>query len=312
MTPDRALPGNAQRSPWRGWLREPLLHFLLIGGALFAAYAALNPSTNVPAQSNQIRLTRDELRQLAAVWAAKWQRPPTPEEMNSLVENRIRDEVLYRESLALGLDQNDTIVRRRLAQKMEFLAEDTSAIRDPAEAELRAWFEQNRASFALPGRISFRHVYFSPDQRRQAAREAAGKALTTLAGKPADWPTTANIGDRFMFQDQYAESTPEQLAGVFGTSFAQALSGLQAGVWQGPIESGLGWHLVFIDSITRQRLPIFDEVEAEVKAAWINAQRAEEKRKLFAAMRARYEVVLPPPDATDAATAAAASTANSR
>ena len=132
MSVSSALPGGPQPSRVRRWLSEPLLHFLVIGGALFAIYGALNPQTAAPSQANQIRLTREDLRQMTMVWAAKWQRPPTPEEMHSLIENKIRDEILYRESLALGLDQNDTIVRRRLAQKMEFLAEEM-CIRDRAQ-----------------------------------------------------------------------------------------------------------------------------------------------------------------------------------
>ena len=312
MSVSSALPGGPQPSRVRRWLSEPLLHFLVIGGALFAIYGALNPQTAAPSQANQIRLTREDLRQMTMVWAAKWQRPPTPEEMHSLIENKIRDEILYRESLALGLDQNDTIVRRRLAQKMEFLAEDTSAIGDPSTAELKAWFEQNRSNFALPGRISFRHVYFSPDQRGLGVRDAAVDALEKLVDKPADSPVAADIGDRFMFQDYYADRAPEQVASVFGTAFAQSLSGLKPGAWLGPIESGLGWHLVFVDSITPGRVPMFEEMEPEVKAEWLNAQRAEAKGKVFAAMRARYEVVLPPPDDKDAPVAGTESSVKTR
>jgi peptidyl-prolyl cis-trans isomerase C len=285
--------GDARPSLLRRLLREPLLQFLLGGVALFAAYGALNPQTGDRFQSNRIQLTEVDLRQIAMVWTAQWQRPPAPEEMHSLVEDKVREEILYRESLALGLDQGDTIVKRRLAQKMEFLAEDTSAIRDPDAAELKAWFEQNRGRFAQQGRVSFRHLYFSPD-RRARAQDAAAKALEKLAGQPADSPAAAaNAGDRFMFQDYYADREPEQLAGVFGAKFAQTLFRLTPGAWQGPVESGLGWHLVFVASVVPGRVPDFEEIEPDVKAAWINEQRAEAKRKMYAAMRARYEVVLP-------------------
>jgi parvulin-like peptidyl-prolyl isomerase len=299
-------PGNSQPSLLKRWLREPLLHFLLGGFVLFAVYGALNPQTGDRFQSNRIQLTEDELRQMAVVWAAKWQRPPTPEEMQSLVEDRVREEILYRESLALGLDQGDAIVKRRLAQKIEFLAEDTSVLRDPGAAELKVWFEQNRGWFAQPGRMSFRHVYFSLDRRGDRAQDAAAKALGKLAGQPADSPAAANAGDRFMFQEYYADRDPEQLAGVFGTKFAQALFQLKPGVWQGPVESGLGWHLVFVNSITPGRVPAFEEIEPDVKAAWINEQRADAKRRMYAAMRARYEVVLPAAVTRDAAGAAQA------
>jgi hypothetical protein len=293
--------GAAPPSLLMRWLREPLLHFLLSGFVLFAAYAALNPGTGDRFRSNQIRLTEDDLRQMVVVWAAKWQRPPTPEETYNLIEEKIREEILYREALALGLDQGDAIVRRRLGQKMEFLAEDTSAIRDPALAELKAWFEQNRERFALPGRMSFHHLYFSPDRRGPRARDAAVKALEKIAGNPADSPAAANAGDRFMYQDYYGDRLPEQVADVFGAKFAQALAQAKPVAWQGPLESGLGWHLVFVDSITPGRVPAFEEIESEVKAGWIDEQRADAKRKMFDAMRARYEIVLPKKDAASAA-----------
>jgi hypothetical protein len=281
------------------WLREPLLQFLLGGFALFAAYGTLSPQAGDRFQSNRIELTQDDLRQIAAAWAVQRRRPPSPEEMHNLVEDRVREEVLYRESLALGLDQGDTIVRRRLAQKMEFLAEDTSTLRDPDAAELKAWFELERGRFAQPGRISFRHLYFSPDRRGDHAQDAAARSLEGLAGQPAVSAATANAGDRFMFQDYYADRASDEVANVFGAKFAQASFQLSPGAWQGPIESGLGWHLVFVESVAPGRVPDFEEIEPDVKAAWISEQRAESKGKMYAAMRARYEVVLPATAARD-------------
>jgi parvulin-like peptidyl-prolyl isomerase len=189
---------------------------------------------------------------------------------------------------------------------MEFLAEDTSAIRDPDVAELKVWFAQDRGRFAQAGRVSFRHVYFSPDRHGGRAQAAAATALEKLAGQPADSAATANVGDRFMFQDYYADREPEQLAGVFGAKFAQALFQLEPGAWQGPVESGLGWHLVFVASVVPGRVSDYEEIEPDVKAAWINEQRAEARRKMYAAMRVRYEVVLPSAVAGNAAGAAPA------
>ena len=288
------------------WLHEPLLHFLLIGVALFAGYRALNPQPSRPTSSPRIEITDDDLRQLDVAWVAQWQRHPTSEEMRGLLEGKVREEILYREALALGLDQGDTIVKRRLAQKMEFLAEDVSALRDSGVDELRAWFAKNEKRFALPGRVSFRHLYFSLDRRGERAREAAVSAREQLAGKPADSPLAATPADSFMFQDHYGDRTPEQVANVFGTTFAAAVFQLTPGSWQGPIESGLGWHLVWVDSMTPGRVPAFEEIEPAVKSGWIDDQRAESRRQAFDAMKARYEVVLPKAPAMDGATASAA------
>jgi hypothetical protein len=277
----------------KGWLREPLLHFVLAGLALFLVHQALNPAAANRDASGRITLTEDDLRQMTIAWQAQGRPLPTAEQMQSLVEARVREEVLYREALALGLDQNDTIVKRRLAQKMEFLAEDVAALRDPTGDELRAWFEKNAARFALSPRASFRHLYFSPDRRGDRARGEAARALLKLAGKSGDWPGASALADPFMFQDRYNDRSFAQLANLFGPPFARAVLDLTPGSWHGPIESGYGWHLVWVDSITPGRVPAFEEVEPDAKAEWVAEQRADAKRKAFEAMRARYEVVLP-------------------
>ncbi len=277
----------------RRWLREPLLHVLLIGLALFAVNSALNPPGGQRQDSNRIVITADDMTQIRLAWMAQWRRPPTPEEMRNLLDGKIREEVLSREAMALGLDKDDTIVKRRLAQKMEFVMEDVSALRDSADDELRRWFAQNPQRFALPGLVTFRHLYFSPDLRGEHARDDAGAALRKLAGKPEEAPELEGLSDQFMFQDFYAERSPDQVAGIFGTAFAHELAGLEQREWQGPIESGLGWHLVWIETTIPGRVPAFEEVEATVKSEWIDEQRAQGKRKMLDRMLARYQVVLP-------------------
>jgi hypothetical protein len=284
-SPPPARPGR--------WLREPLLHFLLAGLALFVAYRALNPASAEREASDQIKLTEDDLRQITVAWVAQGRPPPTPEQLKNLVETRVREEILFREALALGLDKNDTIVKRRLAQKMEFLAEDLSGIGDPTRDELKAWFDANAERFAFAPRASFRHLYFSPDRRGARARDDAARSLAKLQGKSADSPVAAGLADPFMFQAYYGDRSFDQLASAFGATFAQSLFGLEPGAWQGPIESGYGWHLVWIDALQLKRIPAFEEVEPEVRREWIAERRAETKRKAYEAMRARYEVVLP-------------------
>ncbi|MGA7273634.1 MAG: peptidylprolyl isomerase [Candidatus Udaeobacter sp.] len=278
----------------RRWAREPLLHFLLIGAALFVIYHWLNPTVANSDTSRRIELTNDDIRQLEISWTAQWQRSPTSEEMRNLVEGKVRQEILYREGLALGLDRGDTIVQRRLAQKMEFLADDVSALRDPSLDELKKWYAKNGSQFSLPSRITFRHLYFSPDKRGAQTRDAAARALAKLPDKSATTIDLTTLADPFMFQDQYGDRTPDQVANVFGTKFAEELFKLRPREWNGPLESGLGWHLVWVESITPGRIPEFEEIDiSQIKSQWLSAQRAETKRELFAAMRARYEIVLP-------------------
>jgi peptidyl-prolyl cis-trans isomerase C len=306
MRPIDGAPGSAtstrdtaaaspRPSRLRRWLREPLLQFLVVGLLLFAAYRVLNPDAGMRAPPNQIVLTQDDLRQMSVAWLAQGRPPPTPEQWRSLIEAKVREEVLFREALALGLDQGDTIVKRRMVQKMEFLAQDMSAVTDPKPAQLKAWFDRDPERFAQPPRVSFRLLYFSPDRRGVRARDDAQKALQKLSTQPKDSPKTAALSDPFMFQDYYADRSPEQMAKQFGPPFAQALFGLKPGLWQGPIESGYGWHLIFMDSLTPERVPAYEEVEPEVKAEWIAEQAEQAKSKAYEAMRARYQVVLPEP-----------------
>ena len=287
----------------RRWLREPLVHFLVLGATLFGISRVVNPTAGPTAPSRQIVLTLDDLRQLQVGFAAQWQRPPDQQEMLGLLEGRIKEEILYREALAMGLDKDDTIVRRRMAQKMEFLAEDVSAAHEPGAEELKAWFAQHTQLFAQPARITFRHLYFSPDRRGRNARSDAVEALAKLAGRSASAAGAPALGDPFMFQDYLADRTQEQIAKDFGPPFSRALFSEKAGQWTGPIESGYGWHLVFIDSLTPQRSPSFEEVEADVKTAWLAARKAAAWDEAYRKMRSKYELLLPaPPDAAPAAT----------
>ena len=288
-----AVSAAPQPSLLKRWLREPLLHFLLIGLVLFGVYRASNPVVVQQENRSRIELTDDDLRQLELAWMAQWRRPPTPEEVHRLVEGKVREEILYREALALGLEQGDMIVKRRMVQKMEFLAEDLSALREPNREELMAWFEDNPQRFTIAGRASFRHLYFAFDKRGERGREAAAGVLVTLADRPGDWPSAGALADPFMFQDYYGDRSPEQVANVFGAKFTRSLFQLQPGSWHGPIESGFGWHLVWVESMTPAHVPAFEEVEPEVRSAWVAEQRAEFKRQVYEAMRARYEIVLP-------------------
>ena len=279
-------------------LREPLIHFLLIGALLFGLYGLMPSAGPATAASKQIRLSQGEIAQLTLLFQSQCRRPPTPQELERLVENKVQQEILYREALAMGLDKDDEIVKRRMAQKMQFLAEDVAATREPTTAELKAWFEQNSDRFAQPPRLSFRHLYFSTDRRGERARDDAQQALAKLAGQPVDTQAAGALADPFMFQDSYRDRAPDYLAKEFGPRFALAVSKLAPGSWQGPVESGFGWHLVFVDTVIPGRVPAFEEIEADVRTAWLGEQKALAWDKAYKKMRDGYTVWLPapPPD----------------
>ncbi len=277
------------------FFREPLIQFLVIGALLFGIYDYTQGERPASAQAKEIRLTLDEIAQLTLLFQSQWRRPPTPQDLERLVENRVQQEILYREALAMGLDRDDEIVKRRMAQKMQFLAEDLAAAREPDPAELTTWFDQRRQTFAQPPRLSFRHLYFSTDRRGARARADAEKALEKLAGQPVDSKLAAPLADPFMFQDYYRDRAPDFLGKEFGPLFAVAVAKLAPGSWQGPIESGFGWHLVYVDTLIPGRVPALEEIEGDVKVAWLAEQKAQAWQRAYRAMRAKYRVLLPAP-----------------
>ena len=282
-------------------LREPLVHFLVLGAALFGVYAWVDGGRGGAEPSRQIRLSLGDLSQLTLLFQAQWRRQPTEDEFRRMVENKVQGEVLYREGLAMGLDKDDEIVKRRMAQKMQFLSEDVAASHVPTTAELKSWFDQHREKFALPSRLSFRHLYFSPDRRGARAKEDAAEALAKLAGQPEDAKLAQSLADPFMFQDYYRDRAPNFLGKEFGPQFALAVEKLTPGSWQGPVESGFGWHLVFVDTVIPGRIPPLEEIESDVKTAWLSEQKATAWEKAYKDMRAKYTVLLPAP--SDAQTA---------
>ncbi len=287
----------------KGWLREPLLHFLLLGVVLFGLYGYFQRGRVGVESSKQIALSLDDLRTMDIYFESQWHRQPTPAEFQAMVEDKVREEILYREALAMGLDKDDTIVKRRMAQKMQFLAEDVATAHEPSSAELKAWFEKNSSKFALPSRYSFRHLYFSPDKRGKNAQEDAAKALARITGQPEDSKLAASSGDSFMFQDYYGDRAPDAIAKEFGPQFAVALEKLKPGSWQGPVESGYGWHLVFVDTVIPGRIPAFEEIEPDVKTAWLGEQKATAWQTAYAEMRAKYTALMPAPPEQGAAQA---------
>jgi peptidyl-prolyl cis-trans isomerase C len=281
-------------------IREPLLHFLLIGLILFGLYA-WRERGKTSNGNYQITLTLDDLRQLDISFVSQWHRQPTQEEFSGLVEEFIRQEILYREGLAMGLDKDDTIVKRRMAQKVQFLAEDVATAHEPTTEELKAWYAGNSQRFALPDRATFRHLFFSFDRRGPRAQKDAEAALQRIAHMPEDAAQAKALADPFMFQDYYGDRAPYQLAKEFGPTFAVGIFKLKSGSWQGPVESGYGWHLVWIESVVPGRIPNFEEVEPDVKTAWLAEQKTEQWQKAYAKMRTKYEVIAPKPPEEPAA-----------
>jgi peptidyl-prolyl cis-trans isomerase C len=272
-------------------LRQPLLHFLIAGFALFVLYGGLHRST-VNQDPQRIEITPEVVQRIAISWLARWQRPASEQQLQGLIDEYVKEEILYREALKLGLDKDDTIIRRRLAQKMDFLAEDVASLREPAPGVLEAWYNQHQDQYAPPPLATFHHLFFALDKRGTDAQTQAQAALRGLTDK------NSGEGDAFLFKSAYTEQSQDQVARVFGSKFALSLFKQTLGSWVGPVESGFGWHLVWVDALAKPPAPPFETVAQQVKSDWLSEQRSESKRTSFDALKARYEVVVMMPAST--------------
>jgi hypothetical protein len=273
-----------------GVLREPLLHFLLIGAAIFGFYS-LGADRGVRATSDLIVVSSGDVERLSGRWEKRWRRPPTPNEVRDLIAEHIREEVLYREALALGLDRDDSVIRRRLRQKFEFVTQDLAVARDPDGAELSAFYETNRKRYRMPPRFSFNQVFFNTDRRGGAGERDARLALASLRDNAGE-VSLAGLGDGHMLDDTYRDAAMHEITALFGAAFAEALARLDLGVWSGPIASGYGLHLVRLNSMEAGKVAPLDQIEERVRNDWAYEQRQQANEAIYQKLRARYEVVV--------------------
>ncbi len=263
-------------------LREPLLHFLAIGGLIFVLFAAMSEPGPEPADT--IVVGPERIERLARGFQAVWRRPPTDDELRAIIDDFVREEIYYRVALALGLDRNDTIVRRRLRQKMEFLTDSGTNLLEPTAGELEAYLAANEQTFRLGPRLAFEQIYLgeTPDP------ESITRSLSALRSDPVTGPST--LGQRTLLPAQLGLSPPNAIDGVFGKGFFELLAELPPGVWAGPVASAYGVHLVRILDSLPARTPPLEEIRDNVLRDW-KAAKARELRELhYARLREHYVV----------------------
>jgi len=278
----------------RRLLREPLLHFLLLGAALFAASSWGSGGFEIGSKS--IVVTQGRLDHLATAFARTWQRPPTQREMDGLIQEYVREEVYAREAVALGLDRDDLIIRRRLRQKLEVVSEDLAAPAEPSTEKLQAYLKAHASTFATERRFSFRQVYLNPDRRGVNLARDADRLLASLtqAGVQTD---LAPLGDPSLLEHEFDNASASEGRNVFGEKFAAALGDLSPGQWQGPVESGFGAHVVFLAERSEGRVPPLEDVREAVRREWANAQRLETAAQFYQVLLRRYSVAVETPRA---------------
>jgi parvulin-like peptidyl-prolyl isomerase len=276
------------------WLREPLLHFLVLGAALFLLYDWFGDA-EAPVARDRIVVDEAELTRLSQQFRRTWLRPPTRTELAGLAEDFVREEILYREALALGLDKNDLVIRRRLRQKMEFLNADLT-MAAPTEADLEAYLRDNPDAFRRPASYSFRQVFVQLGADDGEALARARALLARLRSGDAAGDDANALGDPTLLPAEMQRVSAREIANNFGTEFAAELSALASDGWSGPLRSAYGLHLVELTAKEPGGLPALEEVRPLVEREWTNARRQAMEARFYEALRGRYEVEIRLPD----------------
>jgi hypothetical protein len=272
-------------------LKEPLFHFVLIGAVIYGVYSIAGAEDEA-ADERTITITAGEIKWMSDNWTSRWNRPPTREELDGLLRAYVQEQVLAKEAVAMGLDKGDTVIRRRLAQKLEFLTKDLLTPTDPDPQELAEWFDANQDRYRDPVLYTMTHIYLDPDSRDVQALEEAEiirDELNAIDGLPEN---LNDYGDPFMLQSYYPEHTEAELAKAFGSGFVETVKELEPGRWQAPVLSGYGVHVVLVSDRRLPEDPVFVDLEDRVRLDWAEETRDELNEQFIANLLDRYEVTI--------------------
>jgi hypothetical protein len=277
----------------KAFIREPLVHFLVLGAGVFGLFALVGDRSEV--EPDEIVVGAGQIERMSQAWRKTRMRPPTQAELEGLIRDYIKEEVYYREALALGLDQDNAVIRRHLRQKMEFLSEDIAAQADPDEGVLQAYLDTNPDKFRTDPLISFQHIYFSRDKRGDVAADDARQALASLSGDETGEQIAA-IGDSLPLPFVVEKYPLREVANLFGREFASELMSLETSRWTGPVPSGFGLHIVLIRERIEATLPQLTAVRDVVEREWREEQRQSVNEVFYETLRTRYSVVIERPE----------------
>jgi hypothetical protein len=276
-------------------LREPLLHFLLLGAVIFAVFSLV--SRHKADKPGQIVVSQGTLENIATGFTRTWQRPPTKEELQGLVRDYIREEAAYREALIMGLDRDDAIVRRRLRQKLEFISDDLASHAEPSDADLEVFLKGHPGLFKVEPVFTFRQIYLNPQLHGANLQRDESRVLAELRSRGRS-ASLSSLGDPFLLEQSFENVSLAEVKQTFGEQFASGLSVLSTGQWEGPISSGYGAHLVFLSQRREGRVPTLAEVHDQVRGEWLNAKRTEAIEKFYDALLRHYAVKVEFPEGT--------------
>ena len=285
----KKLPEANNQRFQRFW-REPLIHFFILGLSVFGLHAVLDRKPEAIVNDPYlVEVSSADIEWLRNIFTKQMGREPTVRDLRGQVNQLIREQILSREAVAMGLDEGDIVVRRRLAQKMEFLFKDLSAMTEPTEDELRKYFFENRWKYEIPPQVTFTQVYFSVENRGVKGAKQAAQALIKEDGDPNKVST---LGDASILSPGCRQCGEKEIRNRFGTDFAEAVKNLKPGSWNGPVKSAYGFHAVYINERQDTKLPKFRDIIDRIKNDWMSAKREEYTRRVYGEIRSRYRVLV--------------------
>jgi hypothetical protein len=270
-------------------IREPFIHFLLLGAAIFVANHLMSGRTD--SQPGKIVITQGQISSMVIGFSRTWQRPPTREEVERLIQDRVREEVYSREAVAMGLNQDDPVIRRRLQQKLEFVTDGVAALAEPTDAELAAYLKAHADVVHVDRKFTFSQIYLDPSKHGERLAQDADQLLIQLQQKGLG-VDLYSLGDAFLLEHRFEAAPASEISKQFGPKFAARLGDFPVGQWYGPVESGYGMHLVFMEERTEGHVPELAEVRDAVRREWWNARRLESNEKFFQSLLKHYDVVV--------------------
>lgn len=270
---------------------EPLIQFLIIGACIYGAYA-LSGAPVEDFRDATVHVDSARINAFISQWESRWNRPPTRDEIDGLIQSYIKEEVLYRQAVAMGLNQDDPVTRRRMAQKLEFLSSDLSQMQQPQEGELEQYFAENQGSYRDPDTISFVHVFIDPDKREDATLSDAAEILVQLQAAGVPDAETLQAGDRLILQNHFVSATELEIRRQLGSGFAEAVMKLESRQWHGPVLSGYGVHLVYIYEFEMAPPAVFEGVQALVLEDWHAQMREQFNADFLENLKSQYQIVI--------------------
>ena len=269
--------------------KEPLVLFIAAGIILYITYSAFNNYLN--RDKNVVFVSSQEITDLEKAWQSRMNRPPTPIERQGMIDNLVKETVMYKTALEMGLDKDDRVIKGRMVQKLEFLGNDLIRAPQPSEQDLLTFYDKNKEQYIPEEVISITHIFFNPDKREDETLMDADKALQALRLKGDFDGDVSGYGDTFMLQNYYPNRSELEIRKLFGTGFTESVFQLEPGKWHGPVLSGYGTHLVYVHSHQQSDAPSFVEVREVVKSDWMTDMQIKLNDKYIEGLMSRYEIV---------------------